>query len=396
VKGRVLNVNSISSRDEQAWRSLAERAVEPNPLFEPDCVIPAARHQTFGSEIDLVVAEENDEMHAAMPVRRLRRWHKVPYPIMTTQVRRMIYLGTPLVAAERGIDACGALFDTLITEREGGGSRVLAIEEITSGGPVDAFVRAAAEQRGLPRYEFESFDRGFMRRRAAFDSRDIHRSETIRTVAKKRRRLAREIGEEPQMVDRGGASSAVMDYIALESSGYKAELGVAMTTAAGEPNYFREMCRSFSNAGRLHVVALEAAGRTLAMNIWIRAGAGMFMIKSSFDEKYSEFSPGLQLMLSSLEYFQEHTDAAFIDSCTYKGNDFLLRMFPDRRTVASHFVVLADNWRHNLVDRAVVRSFLTLRPLHTRLYARLHPEERFSARPGTAPQPSETSVRTLA
>ncbi len=374
----------MSSRDEQAWRSLAARAVEPNPLFEPDCVIPAARHQSFGSEIDLVVAEENDEMQACIPVRRVRRWHKVPYPIVTTQVRRMIYLGTPLIAPEHGIDACASLFDTLAEQRARGGARVLALEEITSDGPVDAFVRAAAEQRGYPRYEFETFDRGFVRRRVTFDSRDIHRPETIRTVAKKRRRLTRELGEEPKLVDHGGSSSAVMDYIALEASGYKADLGVAMTTAAGEPNYFREMCERFSAAGRMHIVALEAAGRILAMNVWIRAGAGMFMIKSSFDEKYSDFSPGLQLMQSSVEYFQERTDAAWLDSCTYKGNEFLLRMFPDRRTVASHFVVLANDWRHGFVDRAVVQAFIKLRPVHTRLWARLHPDERFSRRPGTA------------
>jgi hypothetical protein len=229
------------------------------------------------------------------------------------------------------------------------------------------------------------FDRGFLRRREEFSNRDLHRPETLRTVAKKRRRLARELGAEPRLVDYGGTPNAVDNYIALEALGYKGDLGVAMTTAPGEPEYFREMCRRFDEANRLHVVALEANGQVVAMNVWIRAGAGMFMIKSSYDENFADFSPGLQLMQSSMEHFHEQTDAAWLDSCTYKGNDFLLRMFPDRRTLASHFVVLGDDWRRTLLDRAVVRGFITLRPLHARVYAYLHPHERFSGRPALPP-----------
>ena len=58
MKGRVISVRSISAADEAAWRALADRAIEPNPLYEPDCLIPAARHQTFGAEIGLAIAEE--------------------------------------------------------------------------------------------------------------------------------------------------------------------------------------------------------------------------------------------------------------------------------------------------------------------------------------------------
>jgi hypothetical protein len=149
VKGRVINVRSISRADEDAWRALAARAVEPNPLYEPDCLIPAARHQTFGAEIAIVVAEEDNRFHALVPIRHVKRWHKLPYPIVTTQVRRMIYQGTPLVDADRGIEACSAVLDALVGERRAGRSRVFALQEITGGGAVDAFFRAAAAERGL-------------------------------------------------------------------------------------------------------------------------------------------------------------------------------------------------------------------------------------------------------
>jgi hypothetical protein len=373
MKGRVIDIRSISTADERAWRALAERAVEPNPLYEPDCLIPAARHQTFGAEIALLVAEEGDRFHACVPIRRVKRWHKLPYPIVTTQVRRMIYQGTPLVDPDRGIEACRALLEGLVEQRRAGRSRVFALQEITGGGAVDAFFRAASDELGLPMLEFESFERGLLRRRDSFPYDDLHSARTLRDMRRKHRRLADAIGGEPTVVDRGGEPDAVDDYIALESSGYKAEIGVALTTVEGETAFFREMCERFAAAGRLNLIALEGGGQTLAMNVWIRGGAGIFMIKWSFDEKYSRFSPGLQLHMDSVEHFHDGTDAQWIDSCTFNGNDVLLRLLPDRRRITSYFIVLEPGWK-GWADRLAMQSFIALRPWHKRLYERRHGE----------------------
>jgi Acetyltransferase (GNAT) domain len=373
VKARAIDIRSISAADEKAWRALAERAVEPNPLYEPDCLIPAARHQSFGAEITLLVAEEADRFHACVPIRHVKRWHKFPYKIVTTQVRRMIYQGTPLVAADRGIEACATLLEGLMEQRRAGRSRVFALQEITGGGPVDAFFRAASAELGLAQYEFESFERGLLRRRDSFPYDDLHSTRTLSDMRRKHRRLADAVGAEPVVVDRGSDSAAVDDYIALESSGYKAEIGVALTTVEGETAFFRDMCARFGAAGRLNLIALEGDGQTLAMNVWIRGGAGIFMIKWSFDEKYARYSPGLQLHMDSVEHFHVGTDAEWIDSCTYNGNDVLMRLLPDRRTITSYFIMLEPGWK-SWPDRLAMQSFIALRPWHKRFYERRHGE----------------------
>ena len=143
VRGRILDVAHLSPPDEAAWRDLAQRAVEPNPFYEPDCLIPAARHQTFGAEIQLVVAEDGDRFYGVLPIRHVSRWHKLRYPIVTTQVRRMIYQGTPLIDAERGIEAARALLEALVQERGAGKSRVLALQELTDGVVAEIFRDAA-------------------------------------------------------------------------------------------------------------------------------------------------------------------------------------------------------------------------------------------------------------
>ncbi|MGO9342683.1 MAG: GNAT family N-acetyltransferase, partial [Acidimicrobiales bacterium] len=126
----------------------------------------------------------------------------------------------------------------------------------------------------------------------------------------------------------------------------------------------------FAKAGRLHVMSLEAGGRNVAMEIWLRADEGMFLIKISYDERYSRFGPGVVLQMEAMQYFHSHTDARWIDTCTSPDNELLLRLYPDRRRIESRFIVLG----RSPVDRAVIRTFTAARPLHHRLYQLRHPE----------------------
>ena len=369
MNGRVITVGKLSREDEQAWRALAARAMEPNPFFEPDCVIPAATHQTFGAEIKLVVAERDGLFLACLPVRHIRRW-KFPYPMVTSQVRRMGYLGTPLVDPEGGVEAVVALLRALVGLRRTATARLLVIDGMNGAGPVATLLREALAALKLPMRVFESYDRGLLARRDEPTYDKVHSSKARYNIRRQHRLLQSELGCETVVVDRADDPTAIQDYIDLEASGYKGRTGVAMTTVPGEPEYFSEMCKRFAEAGRLHVLALEADGRTLAMAVWIRGGEGMFLPKISFDEKYSKFGPGVLLQMDAIRYFHSQTDAMWIDTCTSPDNQLLLRLYPDRRRIESLFIVLS----RSLVDRAVIRTFTAARPLHHRIYQLRHPD----------------------
>jgi CelD/BcsL family acetyltransferase involved in cellulose biosynthesis len=369
MKGRILTIRDISQDDERAWRILAARAMEPNPFFEPDCLIPAAIHQTFGAEIGLVVAEHEGRFLACIPVRHVRRW-KFPYPILTSQVRRMGYLGTPLVDPEGGVDAMVTLLESMRGLRRAATARLLVIDGMSAEGPVSDLFRLAVEQLNLPCRVFESYDRGLLKRRDEPTYDNVHSSKTRYNLRRQRRLLEQDVRCDITVVDRADHPGAIRDYIEMEASGYKVRTGVAMTTVPGEPEYFSDMCERFASAGRLHILSLEADGQRLAMEIWIRAGEGMFLMKISFDEKFSRFGPGVLLQMSALQYFHWLTDAEWIDTCTSAGNALLLRLYPDRRRIESLFVVLG----RSPVDRAVIKTFTAARPLHNRLYQLRHPD----------------------
>ena len=156
MEGRIAPVRTLSPDDEAAWTALAARAAEPNPLYEPNCLVPAARHQTFGDEIHVVFAEEDGRIYGCMPVRQLRQWRSFPYPFVVTQVRRMIYCGTPLVD-RTGDEAVATMLDALRADRRLTRGRVLVVQELTQNGSVDPRVTAGAATQHLPIYRYESW-----------------------------------------------------------------------------------------------------------------------------------------------------------------------------------------------------------------------------------------------
>lgn len=247
MNGRLVHVRSLTPDDETAWRSLAGRAMEPNPLYEPDCLIPAARHQQFGDEIYLAIGEEDGRVFGCIPIRAVNRWHGFPYPFVTTQVRRMLYCGTPLVDGERGTEAMAAIFAALAANRQVLRGRVLVLQELTQGGAVDDTLAQAAGLVHRHLYRYESWERGILVRRPDGDYDALRNRKFKKEVRRCRRRLGELLGSEPEIVDRSADPAAIEEYIHLEAAGYKAGARVAMATVPGEPEYFREMCSRFAS-----------------------------------------------------------------------------------------------------------------------------------------------------
>ncbi|MGH9019228.1 MAG: hypothetical protein ACRDY1_15870, partial [Acidimicrobiales bacterium] len=228
MNGRLLSVRDLSGADEQRWRELADRAAEPNPLCEPDCLVPAARHQSFGDEISLLVAEEAGRFLACVPLRPVARWYNIRYPVAANKVRRATYVGTPLVDPLAGTDAVATMLATVADERRTLGSRLVGLDSLREGGPVAYYLRAAAARLGLPIYVHEDFERAFFVRRPEptyFDDLKASRRQSIR---RRRRRIAKDLGAAPVLVDRSQDPSAIADFVALEAAGYKRDNGVAL------------------------------------------------------------------------------------------------------------------------------------------------------------------------
>lgn len=358
---RILEVCKVSAEDERAWRDLAVRAAEPNPFYEPDCLIPAANHQVYGSDIRLAVAELDGRFYGCVPFRAVNRW-KFPYPILTSQVRRMNGLGTPLIDPEMGVDAASALLGALTDERSPLHGRMFVLDTSGAGGPVAFYLREAALKLGLWVCAYETWDRGMLVRSDGPEYEKTVSYKSRRNLRRQMRLLGEAVGTQVDLVDRSDDPAGIDDYVALEALGYKSKKGIAMTTVPGEPEYFKEMCLRFAAAGRLQLLALQAGSQTIAMQMWIRGREGAFLIKGSYDETYAQFGPGVLLHTLSIDFFNKETDSEWMDSCTGPNHKLLFRLWKDTRPIE----MLA--FGSSRIDRSVVKGFMAARPLHNRYY----------------------------
>lgn len=357
-RGRVLPVRSLSERDRAAWEDLARRALEPNPMAEPTYVEPVARHLPWGSEVVVAVAEDRGRWLGCVPLRPVHDWYNIRYPIAANKIRRSTYLGTPLLDVGRPTDAAEALLVAVAGGRRSLGCRLLGLDSLCAGGPVERELLAAADRLGLASYVHEDFERGFLLRRPDGDYLDHLSSKFRGNFRSQRRQLGDVLGCAPRLVDRAGDPAAVDEFIRLEGAGYKAD-GVALEATPGDPEFFREMCAGFAAHGRLHVLALEAAGITLAMLVWLRAGDGLVLVKGTYDERYRRYGPGTLAQVDSLEFFHDRTDARWIDTCSSPDNAAVLKLYRDRTRITTRLFSLGSR-----LDATVVAALPGLRRAH--------------------------------
>jgi len=337
MNGHIRPMLSLEDREIAAWRDLAARAVQPNPLFEPDCLIPAARHLPNGPQMQLVIAEDEGVWHPCFPMQAEPSWRALRRPLLMTKVRRMDYDATPLVDERRAVEAWEAILDTL---HRAAGDRLpgLLVFNWLDDGPVAEGIAAAAGRLGLTRRVYHRWERPVVRTGCGTEYAARHSKKTVATVTRKRRLLARDLGTDVRFHDRSTDPAAVDVVLELEAAGYKANNGVAVLTKNGEPEWFREMCERFRSIGRLHLHTLEVGERVVAAQLFLRAGGGIFLLKLTYDEEMARYSPGIQLHFDTIDHLCRTTDAAWIDSCTYEDNQTLLWLYPDRRTVSATVV----------------------------------------------------------
>jgi CelD/BcsL family acetyltransferase involved in cellulose biosynthesis len=378
MNGRILPIREISPNDELLWRDLAEHAIEPNPLFEADCMIPAAHHLWNGDQMLLVIAEDEGQFFGCFPVirkagvdQRIAELPGVRRPVLTTHVRRLRYDGTPLIRAERGIEAATALLSALTDRTHRKDAGILVLEALRDNGPVSEYLRMSAESLKLPMHTYRTYPRPVVQRRDDLTYLSIHGSKTLRANERKRRQLGDKLGGKVQLVDRSADRSGINELLALEAAGYKAKNDGAMELHPGESEWFREMCDRFRETNRLHLYSLQVGETIAAMQLLVRGGDGLFSLVVTYDEDDAKFSPGIQMYIEVINRFHNSTDAQWLDSCTYADNGTFLWLYPERPTVSTLLIPFGGP-----VDRFYVRLYMALtwfgKSRHRRLNAALH------------------------
>ena len=325
---RLIPIAGLSEAEIAAWGRLASAAIEPNPFFEPDFVLPAARHTT-DRDVSLLVVEDEAGWRACLPVVR-DRYRRVA-PVLAGWRGPHGYLGTPLVAGGDPAEAMRALLR--LGRSAAGPLRLLMIDRTAADGRVFAALEEAIEATNLTIViDVAVGERAFMKRRdepgdytASVGRNHRHK------LRQKGRRLAERTGAPIEITDRAGDVAAVERFLDLEESGWK---GHAQTSMRSEHHavFFRQVCETYAAQGRLELLDLHCGERSIAMKCNLRSGAGTFAFKIAFDEEFGRFSPGEQLELANIEVFHAG-GSEWMDSCANPKREWINRLWPDRRSI---------------------------------------------------------------
>jgi CelD/BcsL family acetyltransferase involved in cellulose biosynthesis len=332
VDAHLTRLSDVTPRKKAAWAALAQRAIEPNPFFEPAFVFPLTRH--FGLEMMLLTVEHDGEMVVCLPMFSATvTWHGLPLPAWRTWNP----LGTPLVDngdVEAALAGAIAHCATLV------GPRLLVLDFLTTDGPVFTGFAAATAGRRPPSRLKES-TRPALRRQedGAYLARTVH-GDHRRKLAQKRRTLERLVGGPLRLVDEAGDAEAVKRLVSMEASGWKGKAGTAVACEPRHAVMFAEVCAAFAEQGRLRLLSLQGAGTTLAMRCDLRSGGMAFALRRTYDERFAHGSPGFQLEVDAFAVFHASGDR-FFDSCGNHPQDPTFSMWPDCRSLA-RFVVPLD------------------------------------------------------
>ncbi len=335
-----------------AWRDLAARAAEPNPVNEPDVLLPAMTHLPRGDAARLLVVRRGREIDACLPVLPTARWRpKVPVPALVSWTHDYQLLGTPLVDGDRTRDTLAALLRAPWRTRRA--ALLLALDGTGDDGPVARALDEAAEELGGAALRWETHERAALVRRPDGTVAPLSGSRRKR-VGRSRRALERVAGA-VAVVDHAGDPAAVERFLALEAAGWKGRAGTAMAVRPADAAFFREVCARFADAGRLELRTLEVPAGPVAMQVALRAGDSVFHMKVAYAEEYGDHSPGVQLLVDYAERFPSEA-LTLRDSCTAAENVTESQVWPGRRRVSDVVVPFAG-----LVGRVGVGALARLR-----------------------------------
>jgi CelD/BcsL family acetyltransferase involved in cellulose biosynthesis len=312
------------------WAELEREALEPNPFFAPQMVLPAARHLENGNSIQLLVAESGDALVFLMPVAGGIQLRGMLISGLRSWMHDYCFLGTPLLSAHEDLDRIWmAILDELRRNRP---APWLTMQLVSTDGPVAAALHRAAAQAGLGVRRSPDLCRGFVRRRPelTYALEWISRKHRA-NYARRRRNLGRELGIEISTVERVAAEpdKAIEQFLHLEARGWKGRTQTAILCRPGHDRFFREMSRSFADQGRLMFLSLQAGTRVLAQNTALIGGRGLFGFKKAYDETLARWSPGTLLDFDVLKWFHEMRQLAWLDTCSSAGDEGGTKMFGD-------------------------------------------------------------------
>ncbi len=320
------------------WRDLARRALEPNPFMEPDFALTAMLHLPASQRPVMAVVWQGAGSEPRARMIGVWGFEQGRFGVLGDVARTWKYkhsaLGAPLIdrlAAARSVDAVLAW----LRERRLGHS-ALVFRDLVDGGEASRLIADRCAAHGLGCAGLNHHQRAALRPTIDVETGERHRASRKR--AREMDRLARRLAEAGDVVfgsasDPGNIRYASEWFLALEQAGWKGRRRTAFLSDAGDAAFLRAALRQLARAGKCRIDWIAVEGRPIAMAIVLRSADRAYYWKTTYDERYARYSPGVQLTRRLAERQLADPNVRITDSCAIANHPMIDRLWPARQAM---------------------------------------------------------------
>ena len=350
-------------RLKEEWAALAERASEPNVFAEHWFMAPSLR--SLGPHVRILEARRAGRLIGLLPVSVEWKYGRTPVRFAQNWIHDHMFLGTPLI--ERGEEHNFWSLALDVLDDADWAANFLHVRGLVEDGPVHRGLAAAAADRGRSCAIVHRRSRAMLA--SSLDPQSYY-EESVRPKKRKeikrlRSRLAELAPGQARRLDDGRSLQAWCDdYLALENAGWKGKAGTALACASETEAFFRDVLAGAWAAGRLDFLRLDLGDRPIAMLVNLLCPPGGYSFKTTFDEEFARFSPGVLIQLENLRILAR-PDIEWIDSCAMDNHPMIDSLWLQRRSVVRLTLPLKGAGRRAVfaLCRSLERGSAALRKL---------------------------------
>jgi CelD/BcsL family acetyltransferase involved in cellulose biosynthesis len=310
------------------WDDLLARADAPNVFMHP-AVLRAAAEAEPGTQHRALLAWKTAGGRRqllglwAFAVGRARK-SGLPIRVLSAPSHVHGHLATPVIDRDCLDETLDAMLDCIADAPRL--PKIVAIDPMGTGGPTyDALLHVLARRGSAPRI-FEQSRRPKLV--SEFDGKTYLEKALSSSTRKKLRQHRRKLSEKGAVTSvvatkPEAVRGALDDFLTMEASGWKGRQGTALLNNQTDAAFMRGAVGALADAGRASVHSLCVDGKPISMQIVARAGAAAFTWKTTYDEAYQDFSPGMLLLEDYTTAFLADESIAFVDSCSFDDSGFM-------------------------------------------------------------------------
>nr|WP_249150410.1 GNAT family N-acetyltransferase [Bradyrhizobium sp. JYMT SZCCT0180] len=340
------------------WRALSERVAEPNGYYLPEwelAVNASARGRVGASALS--AWSDAGELTGLMPVISMWRAYRIPLPVWVS-ADPYGSLSTPLLGGDHAEQAAERLLDGA---RKAGAHALMLRDMSLDGAAMKAFTEMLARDGLTPRV-LQSHVRAALD--ATLDPDELLREGLGPKKLKELRRQRNRLGDHGEVhfdIARTPAevTAALETFLNLEASGWKAKRGTALVQHPGDAAFIRRATCALAATGQCEIVTLRAGETPVAAAIVLRHQDRAFYFKLGVDERFSKFSPGVQLTLDLTRHLCADPAIRLVDSTANADHPMINPIWRGRLAIGDVLFPL----RRGDVVATLAQTALTLRKL---------------------------------